>query len=185
MDQKTLKEIVDNIKNNIHTVPDYPKPGIMFRDVTSVMQNAKAFSQVIDLFKTEFEGQGITAIAGTEARGFIFGAPLAYAMGVSFIPVRKPGKLPRKTVARDYALEYGTDTLEIHVDAIHGNDVVLLVDDLLATGGTMEATAGLVRELGGKVFGAAFVVSLPDLGGEKRLANLGVDVTTLVSFDGE
>lgn len=185
MDQNTNSNIIENIKNNIKTIPDYPKPGILFRDVTSLMQNPEAFGQVIDLFKAKFEGKGITAIAGTEARGFIFGAPLAYAMGVSFIPVRKPGKLPRETISQDYALEYGTDTLEIHTDAVNENDTVLLVDDLLATGGTMDATAGLVRQLGGKVYAAAFVVSLPDLGGEKRLAGLDIDITTLVSFDGE
>lgn len=188
MDQNNLTQItenIENIKNSIKTVPDYPKPGIMFRDVTSLMQDAQAFTQVIELFKNHYADKGITAIAGTEARGFIFGAPLAYAMGVSFIPVRKPGKLPRETIAQDYDLEYGTDTLEIHTDAVSDKDTVLLVDDLLATGGTMEATANLVRKLGGKVHGAAFVVSLPELGGEDRLAKLDVDVSTLVSFDGE
>lgn len=181
MDQNKLKNIIDTII----TVPDYPKKGIMFRDVTSLMQDGAAFGAVIDLFKAEFEGKGITTIVGTEARGFIFGAPLAYAMGVSFVPVRKPGKLPRETLSQDYALEYGTDTLQIHTDAIKKDDVVLLVDDLLATGGTMDATAHLVRQLGGLVYGAAFVVTLPALGGEKRLADLDVKMTSLVSFDGE
>jgi adenine phosphoribosyltransferase len=181
MSQKILK----NIKDSIKTVPDYPKKGIMFRDVTSLMQDPEAFAQVIDLFKAKFENQGITTIVGTEARGFIFGAPLAYAMGVSFVPVRKPGKLPRATLSQDYALEYGTDTLQIHTDAIKAGDSVLLVDDLLATGGTMDATAHLVRQLGGTVFGAAFVVTLPELGGEKRLADLDVYITALISFEGE
>lgn len=179
------KSIVDNIISKIKTVPDYPKPGIMFRDVTSLMQDGEAFAQVIDLFKQKFADSGITAIVGTEARGFIFGAPLAYALGVSFVPVRKPGKLPRQAIAQDYTLEYGTDTLEIHTDALGKDDNVLLVDDLLATGGTMEATAHLVRQLGGKVHGAAFVVTLPDLGGEKRLTDASVEITALVSYEGE
>ena len=179
------KNIVNNIVSQIKTIADYPKPGIMFRDVTSLMQNGEAFAQVIDLFKQKYSDSGITAIVGTEARGFIFGAPLAYALGVSFVPVRKPGKLPRQTLSQDYTLEYGTDTLEIHTDALGNGDNVLLIDDLLATGGTMEATAHLVRQLGGRVHGAAFVVTLPDLGGEKRLADVAVEVTALVSYEGE
>ncbi|MFT5163219.1 MAG: adenine phosphoribosyltransferase [Alteromonadaceae bacterium] len=185
MDQNRLNAITNNIKNNIKTVPDYPKAGIMFRDVTSLMQDGEAFAQVIDLLKAQYSDKGITTIVGTEARGFIFGAPLAYALGISFVPVRKPGKLPREVLSQDYDLEYGKDTLQIHFDAIKENDSVLLVDDLLATGGTMDATAHLVRQLGGKVYGAAFVVSLPELGGEARLAKLDVDVSTLVSFEGE
>lgn len=185
MDQNNLETITQNIKNSIHTVPDYPKKGIMFRDVTSLMQDPQAFAQVIDLFKAQYSDKGITTIVGTEARGFIFGAPLAYAMGLSFIPARKPGKLPRAVLSQDYDLEYGTDTLQIHTDAVKAGDVVLLVDDLLATGGTMDATAQLVRRAGATVYGAAFVVSLPELGGEARLAKLDVDVGTLVSFDGE
>ncbi len=185
LDTDSLAAVINNIKNSIHTVPDYPKKGIMFRDVTGLMQNGAAFAQVIELLKSRFSDKGITTIVGTEARGFIFGAPLAYAMGISFIPARKPGKLPREVLSQDYDLEYGTDTLQIHTDAVKPGDVVLLVDDLLATGGTMEATAGLVRRAGGTVHGAAFVVSLPELGGEDRLAKLDVDVSTLVSFDGE
>lgn len=179
------KAILDNIEQSIKAIPDYPKAGIMFRDVTSLMQNGEAFSQVIDLFKQKYADCGITTIVGTEARGFIFGAPLAYALGVSFVPVRKPRKLPRETIAQDYELEYGTDTIEIHTDAIVADDKVLLVDDLLATGGTIEATAKLVRQLGGTVIGAAFVVTLPDLGGEQRLKDLDVDFTALVSYEGE
>lgn len=180
-----MENKLQNITDHIKTVPNYPKEGIMFRDVTSLMQNGEAFAQVIDMFKEKFSGQGITTIVGTEARGFIFGAPLAYAMGISFVPVRKPGKLPRETLSQDYELEYGTDTIQIHTDAIEKGDKVLLVDDLLATGGTMDATAKLVRQLGGEVVSSAFVVSLPDLGGEKRLADLDVKVMTLVSYEGE
>lgn len=185
MDHSLDKNVVDNIATQIKTIVDYPKPGIMFRDVTSLMQNGEAFAQVIDVFKQQFSECGITAVVGTEARGFIFGAPLAYALGVAFIPVRKPKKLPRETLSQDYTLEYGTDTLEIHTDAINADDTVLLVDDLLATGGTMVATADLVRQLGGKVHGAAFVVTLPDLGGEQRLAEISIEVTGLVSYQGE
>lgn len=179
------QEILVNIKDSIKTIPDYPKPGIMFRDVTSLMQDAEAFSQVIDLFKKRFEGKGITKIVGTEARGFIFGAPLAAAMKVGFVPVRKPKKLPRETISESYELEYGTDILEMHTDAITSEDKVLIIDDLLATGGTIDATTKLIRRLGGSVSDAAFVISLPDLGGEERLKNLDLDIYTLVSYEGE
>ncbi|MCK5920037.1 adenine phosphoribosyltransferase [Ferrimonas aestuarii] len=173
------------IKDSIKTVPDYPKPGIMFRDVTSMMENAEAFTASIELLTEEFSGLGITKIVGTEARGFLFGAPLAIALGVGFVPVRKPGKLPRKTIGQSYDLEYGQDTLELHVDAIEAGDKVLVVDDLLATGGTIEATVSLIRSLGGEVEHAAFVISLPDLGGEAKLKDLGLKITTLCEFEGD
>ncbi len=163
---------------------DYPKPGILFRDVTSLMQDGAAFAAVIDHLKQHYSGKGITKIVGTESRGFIFGAPLAYAMGVAFVPVRKPGKLPRETIAESYQLEYGQDTLEIHLDAITPEDKVLLVDDLLATGGTIDATTKLVRRLGGQVADATFVVNLPDLGGQQRLEALGLTIHSLVDFPG-
>ena len=127
------------IKSVVKTVPDYPKPGILFRDVTSVLEDHKAFSNCISLLVEKYQGMGFTKIAGTEARGFLFGAPLAIEMGIGFIPVRKPNKLPREVVSESYELEYGTDTLEIHRDAIVPGDKVLLVDDLLATGGTIAA----------------------------------------------
>ncbi len=168
----------------IKSVQDYPKPGILFRDVTSLMQDGAAFAAVIDHLKQHYSGQGITKIVGTESRGFIFGAPLAYAMGLAFVPVRKPGKLPRATIAQSYQLEYGEDTLEIHQDAICAEDKVLLVDDLLATGGTIDATTTLVRRLGGQVADATFVVNLPDLGGQQRLEALGLTVHSLVDFPG-
>lgn len=179
------QEILVNIKDSIKTIPDYPKPGIMFRDVTSLMQDADAFAQVIELFKKRYEGQGITKIVGTEARGFIFGAPLAVAMNVGFVPVRKPKKLPRETISESYELEYGTDILEMHTDAVTSDDKVLIIDDLLATGGTIDATTKLIRRLGGSVSDAAFVISLPDLGGERRLKNLDLDIYTLVTYEGE
>ena len=173
------------IKQSIATIADYPKPGIMFRDVTTLMANADAFKATIDSFIAAYKDQGFTKIIGTESRGFIFGAPLSYALGIPFIPVRKPGKLPREVISQSYQLEYGEDILELHTDAIVPGDKVLLVDDLLATGGTIEATAKLVAKLGGIATDAAFVVSLPELGGEQRVADMGIKILKLVEFEGE
>ncbi len=179
------KRTLEYIRNSIKSIPDYPKEGIIFRDVTSLMQDADAFKHVIDIFAKKYCDHGITKIVGTEARGFIFGAPLATALGVGFVPVRKPGKLPRDTYSETYELEYGIDTLEIHTDSIVEGDKVLIVDDLLATGGTIDATTKLVRKLGGEVNDAAFVISLPDLGGEDRLKALGLELLTIVAFEGD
>ena len=173
------------IKNSITTIADYPKAGIMFRDVTTLMANPEAFKATIDAFINAYKDQGFTKIIGTESRGFIFGAPLSYALGIPFIPVRKPGKLPREVIRQDYQLEYGEDTLELHTDAIVAGDKVLLVDDLLATGGTIEATAKLVAKLGGNATDAAFVVSLPELGGEQRVEKMCIKILKLVEFEGE
>lgn len=179
------KNTLDLIKASIKTVPDYPKPGIMFRDVTSLLEDSEAFAASIQMMVEKFKDQGITKIVGTEARGFIFGAPLALALGTGFVPVRKPGKLPRERISQDYQLEYGTDTLEIHVDALCSEDKVLIVDDLLATGGTVEATAKLIRQSGAEAYEAVFVISLPELGGHQRLEAAGLSITTLVEFEGE
>ncbi|WP_018693170.1 adenine phosphoribosyltransferase [Algicola sagamiensis] len=173
------------IKNSIKTVPNYPKEGIMFRDVTSLMQDPAAFRLTIEQLVHHYQDQGFTKIVGAEARGFIFGAVLAKELNAGFIPVRKPGKLPRETYSESYTLEYGVDTLEIHQDAIQAEDKVLMVDDLLATGGTIEATTKLIRKLGATVEHVAFVVSLPDLGGEERLSSLGLNILKLVEFEGE
>ena len=173
------------LKNAVHTVVDYPKKGIMFRDVTGILDDAEAFALTISVLKEKFENKGFTKVVGTEARGFLFGAPLALALGVGFVPVRKPKKLPRATFAQDYQLEYGTDTLEIHQDALTADDKVLIVDDLLATGGTIEATTSLIRRVGATTTDCAFVISLPDLGGEVKLASLGLSVTHLLSYAGE
>ncbi|KZN36228.1 adenine phosphoribosyltransferase [Pseudoalteromonas luteoviolacea] len=173
------------IKESIATVPNYPKEGIMFRDVTTLLANPAAFKATLDAFVSVYKDQGFDKIIGTESRGFIFGAPLALELGIPFIPVRKPGKLPREVVSQSYQLEYGEDTLELHKDAIEQDDKVLLVDDLLATGGTIEATAKLVERLGGKATDAAFVISLPELGGEQRVESLGINILKLVEFDGE
>ena len=181
----TTQDPLTVIKQSIKAIKDYPKPGIVFRDITSLVEDADAFSHSIDLLYQQVKGKGFTKVAGTEARGFIFGAPIAHALGVGFIPVRKPGKLPRATVEQTYELEYGTDMLQIHKDAIQKGDKVLVVDDLLATGGTVDATVSLIRELEGEVTEAAFVIYLPDLGGAERLEKLGLKVIHLVEFEGE
>ncbi len=175
----------EQIKQEIRTIPDYPKPGIMFRDMTSLMSHPQAFQATIDRIKQHYAGIKFDKVVGTEARGFIFGAPLALALGIGFIPVRKPHKLPGAVISRSYQLEYGEDSLEIHKDAVSHGENVLLVDDLLATGGTIAATAELVRELGGHVEHAAFVVSLPELGGEDVIKKAGVKPFSLCYFDGE
>ncbi len=140
---------LEYLKNSIQSIEDYPKPGILFRDVTSLLEDPKAYALSIELLTERYKDAGITKVVGTEARGFLFGAPVALALGVGFVPVRKPRKLPRETIAESYELEYGTDQLEIHVDAIKPGDKVLVVDDLLATGGTIDATVKLIRRLGG------------------------------------
>ncbi len=172
------------IKDSIETIPDYPKPGVLFRDITTLLDNPLAYQATINLLVERYQDKGITKIVGTEARGFLFGAPVALRLGVGFIPVRKAGKLPRETLSETYDLEYGTDTLEIHKDSIKEGDKVLVVDDLLATGGTIEATVRLIRHLDGEVSEAAFVIGLPDLGGGERLQKQGVNSFTLLEFPG-
>ena len=175
---------LDLIKSSIKSIPNYPKEGIIFRDITTLLEVPAAFKATIDLIVEQYRDKGITKVLGTESRGFIFGASVALALGLPFELVRKPKKLPRETISQSYQLEYGQDTLEMHVDAISEGDNVLIIDDLLATGGTVEATVKLVQRLGGVVKHAAFVINLPELGGEKRLNNLGVDCYTLVNFEG-
>lgn len=175
---------LDLIKSAIKSIPDYPKAGIIFRDITSLLEVPAAFQASVDAIVAEFKDKGITKVVGTESRGFIFGAPVALALGLPFELVRKPKKLPRETISQSYDLEYGSDTLEMHTDAIQAGDKVLVIDDLLATGGTVEATVKLIRRLGGIVENAAFVIWLPELGGAERLAQSGVKSFTLVSFEG-
>ncbi|MBL4765321.1 MAG: adenine phosphoribosyltransferase [Colwellia sp.] len=173
------------LQGAIKTIPDYPTQGILFRDVTSLLEDAEAFALTLTLLTEKYKNQGFTKVVGTEARGFIFGAPLALALGIGFVPVRKPGKLPRPTYAQSYQLEYGEDILEIHKDALTADDKVLIIDDLLATGGTIEATTKLIRRAGAQVKNAGFVISLPDLGGEKRLAAMELTHYSLLQYTGE
>lgn len=161
-----------NYADHLRDIPDYPKPGIVFKDITPLLQDAKAFAACIDDLADLADGLKATRIAGMEARGFLFGAPLAIKMGLGFLPIRKPGKLPWKTFAESYDLEYGQDTLEIHTDASAAGERVLLVDDLLATGGTAGASVKLVRRTGAEVIGCLFVVELGFLGGRKALHGL-------------
>lgn len=179
------KQQLAQLENAIKAIPDYPIEGVLFRDVTSLLEDAEAFALTLTLLTEKYENQGFTKVVGTEARGFLFGAPLALALGVGFVPVRKPGKLPRETYAQSYQLEYGEDILEIHKDALTADDKVLIIDDLLATGGTIEATIKLIRLVGAQVKDAGFVISLPDLGGEKRLIAMDLTPYSLVQYSGE
>ena len=172
-----------NIKNLIRTVPDFPKKGIMFRDVTTLLKDAEGFRQTIDLFYNRYSSFKIDKIVGIESRGFIWAGALAYKMGKGFIPVRKPGKLPAEKERVEYQLEYGKDVLEIHKDAILPGENVLIVDDLLATGGTASAAITLVERLGGKVVECAFIVDLPALKGKEKLSNY--NVFNLIEFEGD
>ena len=172
-----------DLKQHIRNIPDFPKPGIMFRDITPLLAHPATFRQVIERFADHYRDHDITAIVAAEARGFIFAAPLALALNAAFIPVRKPGKLPFQTQAFSYDLEYGSDTLHMHVDALGARDRVLIVDDLLATGGTMLACINLVEQLNAKVAGCAFVIELEFLKGHERLSNY--DVFSLVQYADE
>lgn len=173
------------IASRIRNIPNYPKHGIMFRDITTLLKDPVGFRTAINELVNRYTGMEIDKVAGIDSRGFIFGAPLAYMLGVGFVPIRKKGKLPAETVSQEYALEYGTDVIEIHKDAISENDRVLLVDDLIATGGTAEAAVKLIQALGGEVVDCSFVVDLPVLGGRKRLENMGHKVFALCEFEGE
>ena len=172
-----------NLKDTIVTIPNFPKEGIMFRDITTLLENGEAFKYTTDEIAKFAKEKGATVIVGPEARGFLFGAPVATALGLGFVPVRKPGKLPRKQLTEEYDLEYGSNTLCIHEDALKKGDKVLIVDDLLATGGTALAACHLCEKAGAKVVGLAFVIDLVDLKGKELLKNY--PVKTLVEFEGE
>lgn len=176
---------MDHIKRAIRTIPDYPKPGIQFRDVTTLLGDAAAFRAAIDAMVYPFAGNKIDKVAGIEARGFILGGAVAHQLSVGFVPVRKKGKLPHDTIGESYELEYGTDKVEIHTDAIKDGETILIVDDLIATGGTAEAAIKLLRRAGANIVGASFIIDLPDLGGARRIAAMGVPVTRLVEFEGD
>ena len=173
-----------DLKALIRTIPDYPKMGIFFRDITTLIADPAGLRAAVDGLVWPFLTAGINHVAGIEARGFILGGAVAHELGRGFVPIRKKGKLPARTIGQDYSLEYGVDTIEIHADAIQKGDRVLLIDDLIATGGTAEAATELIRRSGGDLVAAAFVIDLPDLGGAKRLAAKDVVVHTLVSFEG-
>ena len=169
------------LKQLIRTVPDFPKPGILFYDITTLLKDKTGFAQLIDAFASHYIGKEIDLVLGIEARGFIFGPALAYRLNAGFVPVRKPKKLPAETAKVSYDLEYGTDSLEIHLDAIEPGQRVILVDDLLATGGTMQATVKLVRQLGGEIAGIAFAIELDFLKGRSKLEEY--DVFSLLHYD--
>lgn len=171
-----------DFKQYIADIPDFPEPGIIFRDVTPLLKNKEVYHQTIAAFKKWVDSLSVKVdvVAGPEARGFIFGCPVAYEIGAGFVPVRKPGKLPRETVSEEYALEYGTNEIQIHADSIQPGENVIIVDDLLATGGTVEATVKLIEKLGGKVVGIAFLIELEALKGREKLN--GYEVCSLVTY---
>lgn len=173
-----------NFASTIRSIPDYPKPGIIFRDITTLLGNPRAFRRAVDELVQPYAGVRIDKVAGIEARGFILGGAVAHQLSTGFIPVRKKGKLPWHVMGEDYALEYGTDRIEIHEDAVRKGDNIIVVDDLIATGGTAFAAVKLLERAGGKVVGCCFVIDLPDLGGADKIRVLGKEVTTLVQFGG-
>jgi adenine phosphoribosyltransferase len=181
----TTNPVLENdLKAAIRTIPDYPKPGIMFRDITTLLGNPRAFRRAIDELVQPWAGSKIDKIAGMEARGFIIGGAVAHQLSAGFIPIRKKGKLPHKSVRIAYSLEYGIDEMEMHEDAVTKGERVIMVDDLIATGGTAEGAVKLLRQMGADVVAACFMVDLPDLGGADKLRKMGVSVRTLMTFEG-
>jgi len=172
-----------DLLDKIRSIPDFPKKGILFRDITTLLKDGRAFARVVDLLYEHYREARVDKVASVESRGFIFGAALAYKLGAGFIPMRKPGKLPAETIREEYALEYGTDSIEVHRDAIVSGERILLLDDLLATGGTMAAACKLVRRLGGTIVGVAFIIELSFLGGRKVLHEK--NIFTLLDYDSE
>jgi adenine phosphoribosyltransferase len=179
-----MTKISQELSDTIRSIPDYPKPGIIFRDITTLLGNPRAFRRAVDELVQPYAGMKIDKIAGMEARGFILGGAVAHQLSAGFVPIRKKGKLPHDTVSIAYSLEYGLDEMEMHVDAVQPGEKVILVDDLIATGGTAVGAVQLLRQIGADVVSACFVIDLPDLGGRKKLEALGVDVRTLVEFSG-
>src|SRR5215475_2459070 len=174
----------DFLLTAIRTIPDYPKPGILFRDITTLLGNARSFRRAVDELVHPYAGSKIDKIAGIEARGFILGGAIAHQLSAGFVPIRKKGKLPYETVRVAYSLEYGIDEMEMHKDAVTAGEKVILVDDLIATGGTAEAAVKLLRQMGADVLAACFIIDLPELGGADKIRKLNVPVRTLVTFEG-
>ena len=179
-----MTQTPDLLRDAIRTITDYPKPGILFRDITTLLGNARAFRRAVDELVQPFAGDKIDQVAGIEARGFILGGAVAHQLSSGFVPIRKKGKLPHKAVSIAYSLEYGLDEMEMHEDAVKPGERVILIDDLIATGGTAEAAVKLLKSIGAEVVAACFVIDLPDLGGRKRIEALNVPVRTLIAFDG-
>jgi adenine phosphoribosyltransferase len=177
-------QLENDLKAAVRSIPDYPKPGIVFRDITTLLGDARAFRRAVDELVQPWAGSKIDKVAGIEARGFILGGAVAHQVSAGFIPIRKKGKLPHKRVSVAYSLEYGLDEIEMHEDAVVKDDRVILVDDLVATGGTAEAAVKLLRQMGAQVLAACFIIDLPDLGGAEKIRRLGVPVRTLISFEG-
>jgi adenine phosphoribosyltransferase len=173
-----------DLSASIRTIPDFPKPGILFRDITTLLADSKAFREAVDALVRPYVDAKVSLVAGIEARGFILGGAIAHQLSCGFVPVRKPGKLPFETISQTYALEYGADRLEMHRDAVEPGQRVLLIDDLIATGGTAAAALDLLGRSKAEIVGCGFVIDLPDLGGAERLRALGVPVQTLVQFPG-
>ena len=174
-----------SLTSYIRTIPDYPKQGVQFRDITTLLHNPIGLRAAIDQLARHYRNKKIDRIAVIESRGFLLGAPLAYLMNTGLVLIRKKGKLPARTIGEDYDMEYGTSTIEVHTDAISSGDRILLIDDLIATGGTAEAAVKLIRKCGGEVVECAFLVDLPDLGGKERLKGIGCETFALCAFEGE
>ena len=179
-----MSDLQKDLLAAIRTIPDYPKPGILFRDITTLLGEPRAFRRAVDELVHPYAGRRISKVAGIEARGFILGGAMAHQLSAGFIPIRKKGKLPHETVRVAYSLEYGVDEMEMHKDAVAPGESVILVDDLIATGGTAEGAVKLLRQMGADIAAACFVIDLPELGGRKKLEDLGVTVRTLISFEG-
>jgi len=177
--------MTERIKSKIRTIPNWPKPGIMFRDITTLLHDAPEFSHTIELLVERYKDKKIDLVAGIEARGFIIGSILAHRLNVGFVPIRKKGKLPAETESEEYELEYGKDTIEIHKDAIDKGNKVLIVDDLVASAGTCMAACKLIKKCGGEIVECCFIIELKDLGGRKKLEHAGYSVYSLVEFEGE
>ena len=183
VDNFDFKNKSDYIKSNVRSIPDWPIKGVIFRDITTLLQDPKAFRAICSIFYSRYVNQNVDKIVGIDARGFLFGSVLAYELEIGFVPIRKKGKLPYKTISESYTLEYGEETIEIHEDAIARGDRVVIVDDLMATGGTIAASAALVEKLGGDILECAFVIELPDLKGREKLQNR--NRFSIIEFEGE